>query len=64
VPLDKSSITRVIATNAITRVYRLEELGAIRRLKDETDGRLVVVELTPPWCRRKSGAGACSKTTR
>jgi DNA-binding MarR family transcriptional regulator len=54
-----------LASHAVSPIVaRLEELGAVRRVKDDTDGRLVLVELTPAGADLEASAAAVQEEVR
>lgn len=54
-----------LASHAVSPIVdRLEEVGAVRRVKDETDGRLVLVELTPAGAALEASAAVVQEEVR
>lgn len=54
-----------LASHAVSPIVdRLEELGVVRRVKDETDGRLVLVELTPAGAALEASAAVVQEEVR
>lgn len=54
-----------LASHAVSPIVdRLEELGAVRRVKDENDGRIVLVELTPAGASLEASAAAVQEEVR
>lgn len=54
-----------LASHAVSPIVdRLEEVGLVRRARDHTDGRVVLVELTPAGARLESAAAEVQEQVR
>lgn len=54
-----------LASHAVSPIVdRLEEVGLVQRARDDTDGRVVLVELTPAGARLESAAAEVQERVR
>ncbi|MEZ5412340.1 MAG: MarR family transcriptional regulator [Acidimicrobiales bacterium] len=54
-----------LASHAVSPIVdRLEEVGLVRRLRDDADGRVVLVELTPAGAELEPSAAAVQEEVR
>ena len=64
-PVGEIAASLHLASHAISPIVdRLEEAGLVRRTRNETDGRLVHVELTPAGARLEAAAAAVQDDVR